>query len=222
MRYLRGTVQKIAKNRKKSTFSCFKPNYLKKRGNDFEFFFRDCRSNDTLSPQKNCMSRKIPVREIFAPESAKNRKKLQKNDFFQVSRQIVQKREPRVLIFLLRIVLLMTFYHFKIPHVQKDSGSWDICAGLCKKLQKITKIWIFSRFMANSSKNILNDNVHFFRNCSFIDILSPSCPGRFSFLRYLQRTVLKIAKNRKKQYFFEFQAKLFKKERQRFRIFLKF
>ena len=68
LRYLRRTVQKIAKDRKKSNFSSFEPNYLKKRGNDFEFFFRDCRSNDTLSPQKNCMSRKIPVCEIFAPE----------------------------------------------------------------------------------------------------------------------------------------------------------
>ena len=82
LRYFRRTVQKIAKNRKKSTFSSFKPNYLKKRRNDFEIFFKNCRSNDTLSPQKNCMSRKIPVREIFAPDSAKNHKKIAKKQHF--------------------------------------------------------------------------------------------------------------------------------------------
>ena len=132
----------------------FKPNYLKKRGNDFEFFFKNCSSNEPLSPQKIRMSRKIPVREIFAPDSAENCKKSKNLNWWQ----ILQKTAQTTMVIFLKIVILMIFYHLK----------------------------------------------------------QTACPGRFRFLRYLRRTVQKIAKNRKKTIFFKFQAKLFEKGNQRF------
>ena len=129
-----------AKNRKKSqknsTFSSFKPNCSKSRTKDFESILRICSSNDTLSPQKIRMSRQIPVFEIFAPDSAENSKKSRKFEFFQDWWQILSKTAKMTLVIFLEIVVFLTFFHLKKAHARKDSGSWDISAGQCKRSQK--------------------------------------------------------------------------------------
>ena len=77
-----GRAKNCKKSQKNTIFSSFKPNYSKKGTTDFESFLKICSSNDTLSPQKNSMSSKIPIREIFAPDSAENCKKSQKSEIF--------------------------------------------------------------------------------------------------------------------------------------------
>ena len=93
---MRRTVQKIGKNAINSTFSRFKPNNPKQGGNDFEFFSSEFVVLMTFYILKKNMSRKIPIREIFAPDSAKNCKKSQKFVFFKIDGEFFKKQLKRI------------------------------------------------------------------------------------------------------------------------------
>ena len=110
----------------------------------------------------------------------------------------------------------MTFYHLKKTACP---GRFRFLRYLRRTVQKIAKnrkkTVLFQVLSQIFQKKRTNDFTFFFRNCSFNDILSPqktACPESFRFLRYLRRTVQKIARNHKNLNFFKIDGKFFKKQ----------
>ena len=165
------------------------------------------------------MSRKIPVLEIFAPDSAKNCKKSQKFEFLQDWWQILSKTAQMTLVIFLEIIVFLTFYHLKKVHALIDSGSWDISAGQCKKLQKIAKNNTFSSFKPNCSKNRTKDFESILRIRSSHDTLSPQkiCMSREILVHEIfAPDSAKNCKKSQKTILFQVSSQIFQKRNQRF------